>query len=358
MPQLDLIVRAGLVVDGSGGSPFTADIAVHDSAIVDVGRVRERARRVIDADGALVIPGLIALFPPSEVAEFDRNRQHHLAPGVTTTIELFPDSVQVDQSSRFLTTATGQSMLDRAFLVSHDRLRSHTMGNKVRDGLAPSGGEIETMADLFAGAVAGGSIGLASSVSGGPDELNSLTTATAVALRDRAERSIPYAVVLTTDETDPAELIQLGRYVKEATEDGSVVVTCSEPLDDPDLITALTAASTGEPLPSHLGETKLIVGPGLNPLSFLLGRDQLRADLGLIATMWSDSATAFGLHDRGRIEVGRRGDLNVLDHVHLADDLATGVVSTLLGGVEVVSFDELTGVSAGMPGSVPSSTHK
>ncbi|NNE94634.1 MAG: amidohydrolase family protein [Acidimicrobiales bacterium] len=74
--------------------------------------------------------------------------------------------------------------------------------------------------------------------------------------------------------------------------------------------------------------------------------------------MWSDSATAFGLDDRGRIEVGRRGDLNVLDHVHLANDLATGVVSTLLGGVEVVSFDELTGVSAGMPVSVPSSTHK
>jgi N-acyl-D-aspartate/D-glutamate deacylase len=55
-----LIIRAGLVVDGSGGEPFEADIAVRDGRIAEIGP-ELTGDRVIDAEGALVAPGFIDL---------------------------------------------------------------------------------------------------------------------------------------------------------------------------------------------------------------------------------------------------------------------------------------------------------
>ncbi|MBS0221818.1 MAG: amidohydrolase family protein [Proteobacteria bacterium] len=56
---LDLVVRGGTVVDGSGGRRFVADIGVRDGRIVEIGRVSGPARRTIDADGLIVSPGFI-----------------------------------------------------------------------------------------------------------------------------------------------------------------------------------------------------------------------------------------------------------------------------------------------------------
>src|SRR4051794_23518831 len=55
----DLVVRGGTVVDGLGSEPRSADIAVDDGRIVDIGRVDGRARETIDADGLLVTPGFV-----------------------------------------------------------------------------------------------------------------------------------------------------------------------------------------------------------------------------------------------------------------------------------------------------------
>ena len=57
--SFDLVVRGGLVVDGTGMRGFTADIAVKDGVIRRIGRVRESADRTLDADGLLVTPGFI-----------------------------------------------------------------------------------------------------------------------------------------------------------------------------------------------------------------------------------------------------------------------------------------------------------
>ena len=57
--MFDLIVRAGTVVDGTGAPPLTADVGVRDGRVAGVGRLPERARREIDADGLLVTPGFV-----------------------------------------------------------------------------------------------------------------------------------------------------------------------------------------------------------------------------------------------------------------------------------------------------------
>ena len=55
----DLVIRGGTVVDGTGAPPRTADVAVDGDLVVEVGRVDAPARRVVDADGALVTPGFV-----------------------------------------------------------------------------------------------------------------------------------------------------------------------------------------------------------------------------------------------------------------------------------------------------------
>jgi N-acyl-D-aspartate/D-glutamate deacylase len=55
----DLVIRGGLVVDGSGAAPFIADIAVDGAQIAIVGTVVQPGREEINAAGCIVTPGFV-----------------------------------------------------------------------------------------------------------------------------------------------------------------------------------------------------------------------------------------------------------------------------------------------------------
>ena len=55
----DLVIRGGTVVDGSGGKPFTADVAVDGGLITLVGKVEAKGHEEIDATGLIVTPGFV-----------------------------------------------------------------------------------------------------------------------------------------------------------------------------------------------------------------------------------------------------------------------------------------------------------
>ena len=56
---LDLIVKNGTIVDGSGMGRYRADVGVKGGRIVEIGRIRAPAQRVVNADGLIVAPGFI-----------------------------------------------------------------------------------------------------------------------------------------------------------------------------------------------------------------------------------------------------------------------------------------------------------
>jgi N-acyl-D-amino-acid deacylase len=55
----DLVIRNGTVVDGSGLGSYRADVGITADTISFIGRIRERARREIDAEGHVVSPGFV-----------------------------------------------------------------------------------------------------------------------------------------------------------------------------------------------------------------------------------------------------------------------------------------------------------
>ncbi len=57
--QYDLILKNGMVIDGSGLPRFQADVGISHGKIATIGRIRDSAQEVIDAEGHVVAPGFV-----------------------------------------------------------------------------------------------------------------------------------------------------------------------------------------------------------------------------------------------------------------------------------------------------------
>ena len=63
----DLILKNGLVADGSRAKPYRADICIQNGRIAKIaGQTDEKAKRVLDVAGLVVAPGFIDIHSHSD----------------------------------------------------------------------------------------------------------------------------------------------------------------------------------------------------------------------------------------------------------------------------------------------------
>ncbi len=159
----DLIIRGGILVDGSGGQARADDVAVDGGRIAAVGDLgAATADRVIDATGRHVFPGFIDTHShamPALLRDELRTARPLLAQGITT-IFVNPDgggTVDLaDQRARIRNPGVG---LNVAQFVGHGSVRRAVLGMQAREATPE---ELDRMRTIVRDGMSGGAFGLSS----------------------------------------------------------------------------------------------------------------------------------------------------------------------------------------------------
>ncbi|OCC24446.1 amidohydrolase [Croceicoccus estronivorus] len=198
MSEFDLVIRGGLVVDGSGAEPFPADVGIRDGLIAAVGPELGKGRDEIDAAGQIVTPGFVdihthydaqvtweqRLIPSSfhgvttvvigncgvgfaPCREAEREQLVRLMEGV----EDIPYPVLTEGLPWTWTTfpeyldliASRDYDMDIAAFVPHAALRVHVMGQRGADREPATAEDIAEMCRLLEEALDAGALGIATS---------------------------------------------------------------------------------------------------------------------------------------------------------------------------------------------------
>ena len=163
--HFDLLIRGGMVLDGSGSPAFNADVGIDGGEIVAVGRLpNATAARVIDAAGKYVVPGFIDMHSHADRSFASDNiagrRAHNLVmQGITTSVfgpdgrnPLWPIPAEMEA---YRTPGVATNVVP---MVGHGTVRGLVMGDDYERPATAD--EIARMAELVRGGMEAGAWGL------------------------------------------------------------------------------------------------------------------------------------------------------------------------------------------------------
>lgn len=165
---VDLLIKGGTVVDGTGAEPRHADVAVQNGHIVAVGKnLHVAPATVIDARGLTIAPGFIDAHNHSDEALAEASipnihlNEWYIRQGVTTIVG-GPDggtspSELKELLQQYRKTGVGTNV---AFYVGHNSIRSEVMGEN--QDRAPRTEELDRMRQLVREGMQAGMVGLSS----------------------------------------------------------------------------------------------------------------------------------------------------------------------------------------------------
>lgn len=85
--MFDIVIRNGLIIDGTGTSAFEGDVAVKDGRIAELGGVQGQGKKEFDAAGAVVAPGFIDIHSHSDFSVLvDPGCSSKIRQGITTEL--------------------------------------------------------------------------------------------------------------------------------------------------------------------------------------------------------------------------------------------------------------------------------
>ncbi|MCX7974193.1 MAG: D-aminoacylase [Candidatus Aminicenantes bacterium] len=159
-----LVIKNGLIIDGSGRKAFSADLAIRGEKIAKIGRLGKfKADQVIDARGLIVSPGFIDVHTHGDRGLLRvSTADNYLRQGVTTIIggncgsHPFPLKELFDQLEK-----TGIA-INFGCLVGHNTIREKVMGLKMGE---PTPKEMAEMKQLIDQEMRAGGLGFSTGLS-------------------------------------------------------------------------------------------------------------------------------------------------------------------------------------------------
>ena len=196
----DYLIKAATIVDGSGGAPYTGDLAMRDGRITEVGApVSSVARQTINADGCIVTPAWVDIHTHYDgQATWDEAMDPSASHGVGTVVmgncgvgfapvapggerelielmegvEDIPGTVLYEgmpwgawrSYPEYLDyLATRRYALDVGSMIAHGPVRNAVMGERGRRDEAATGDDLRAMSRIVTAAIKAGALGFSTS---------------------------------------------------------------------------------------------------------------------------------------------------------------------------------------------------
>jgi N-acyl-D-amino-acid deacylase len=163
-----VLIRGGVVVDGTGGKARRADIRIADGVIAAIGDAgREPADMVIDAGGKVVAPGFIDTHSHADGGLLDApEAESQIRQGITTALVGQDGGSNYPLMEWFQNVERTRVALNVASFVGHGMVRARVLGDDYRRPAASH--EIRRMRALVAEEMKAGALGLSSGLEYNP----------------------------------------------------------------------------------------------------------------------------------------------------------------------------------------------